>query len=100
MKREQIIEILKEYEFINPTHISDGYGEFPDTYKMKESDAVKLTELISLTQQDEPSVSAEERFYFYKLGAVDEANEKYDCMNPYGSFRRHMNKKFPPKTEK
>ena len=33
-----------------------------------------------------------ERFKWYKLGAADEANEKYDCLNPTKSFKSLLKK--------
>jgi len=39
-------EILKEYEIINPKMVSDGYGEFPDTYKLGKRHVNEIVELI------------------------------------------------------
>jgi cystathionine beta-lyase family protein involved in aluminum resistance len=44
---EEIIAALKEISLVNPYHmtmVSDGYGEFPDGYKLTEVGAERLIE--------------------------------------------------------
>lgn len=35
---EKVIEILKEFKLVNPVLVSDGHGQYPDVYKISESD--------------------------------------------------------------
>jgi len=46
---EEVMAALKEISLVNPSDItleSDGYGEFPDSYKFTESGIEDLTEEI------------------------------------------------------
>lgn len=47
---EEFIAALKETQLVNPYHIdmvSDGYGEFPDGYKLSEAGAERLKETLT-----------------------------------------------------
>ena len=39
-------ETIENFTIVNPILISDGGGEFPDSYKMKESDIDELIDLL------------------------------------------------------
>ena len=46
MEKEEIIELLRDWEFINPKLVSDGHGEFPYGYKLTEQNLSRLEEKI------------------------------------------------------
>lgn len=46
MSKEEIIELLRDWKFINPNLVSDGYGEFPNGYKLTESNLRSLEQKI------------------------------------------------------
>ena len=39
----KVIDILRDFHIVNPDLVSDGYGEFPDVYKLTE---LQLTTLL------------------------------------------------------
>jgi hypothetical protein len=98
MIRKQIIEILKDHELkrTDGVHQVMISGIFPELYdKLAETIELKL----SLTQQDEPSVSAEE--YFDK-NCFSYYPSKWNNIPIQGiskkAFLKYINN--PPKTEK
>ena len=54
MDKEEILELLKDWEFINPELTSDGHGEFPYGYKLTESNLKRLSERIDKHIDDKP----------------------------------------------
>lgn len=44
--KEQIIDILRDWEFTNPELTSDGHGEFPDSYSLTEKNLESLKKLL------------------------------------------------------
>lgn len=44
--KDQILDILKDWEFVNPNLVSDGRGEFSDVYKLTEENLNKLSKLL------------------------------------------------------
>ena len=44
--KEQIIDKLKGWEFVNPNLVSDGLGEFPDSYSLTEKNLESLKKLL------------------------------------------------------
>jgi predicted DNA-binding transcriptional regulator AlpA len=46
MTKKEILELLRDWEFINPKLVSDGYGEFPNGYKLTESNLRSLEQRI------------------------------------------------------
>ena len=51
---EEVINELKEIQLVNPYHMemeSNGYGEFPDSYKLTEEGAQRLKETLQVRLQ-------------------------------------------------
>ena len=44
--KEQILNKLKDWQFVNPTLVSDGRGEFSDVYKLNSSNLKDLENLL------------------------------------------------------
>ncbi len=45
---EEIVEKLKDFKIVNPKLENDGYGEFPDTYKLSELNLKEIEKLFKL----------------------------------------------------
>lgn len=48
---EELINELKEIQLVNPYHmemVSNGHGEFPDSYKLTEQGAQRLKETLQV----------------------------------------------------
>lgn len=43
---EDIINILRDWQFVNPNLVSDGRGEFSDVYKLTEDNLKSLSKLL------------------------------------------------------
>lgn len=43
---QEIMKILSDQRLVNPPLIDDGYGEFPDVYKIGDSNLEKIKEKL------------------------------------------------------
>jgi RecJ-like exonuclease len=66
--------ILLNYRLINPELVSDGYGEFPDAYRMKDTDAEDIaTEIININKTERKCE------YCLGTGIIENGEECEEC---------------------
>jgi hypothetical protein len=53
LSKGEVIELMRDWIFVNPTLVESGYGEFPDSYKLSDKNLQMFENRIHLIEKQD-----------------------------------------------